>query len=74
MTAERTKMLKERLTRIIELKTNLRRTDYQAIKYAEGEISESDYKPILEQRRAWRAEINAIEAEVSTLRTDTDLK
>lgn len=50
--------------RIIELKRNLESTDYQAIKYAEGFISETDYASIKAQRQVWRDEINALEAEL----------
>lgn len=50
--------------RIRELKRNLANTDYQAIKYAEGMISENDYQPIKAQRQAWRDEINRLESEV----------
>ena len=52
--------------RIAELKALLQATDYQAIKYFEGFISETDYAPIKEQRQAWRDEINALEAELSS--------
>ena len=48
--------------RIRELKRNLYRTDYLAIKYAEGEITSSEYLETKTQRRAWRAEINELEA------------
>lgn len=44
--------------RIVILKKKLEQTDYQAIKYAEGLISEEDYAPIKAQRQAWRDEIN----------------
>ena len=54
----------EKRTRIAELKRKLSETDYQAIKYAEGLISETDYAPIKAQRQAWRDEINALEAEL----------
>lgn len=54
----------EKRTRIVELKRKLSETDYQAIKYAEGLISETDYAPIKAQRQAWRDEINALEAEL----------
>lgn len=47
---------------IAELKWNLSSTDYKAIKYAEGVISEEEYAPIKEQRQAWRARINEIES------------
>lgn len=56
----------EKQTRIAELKRKLSETDYQAIKYAEGFISETDYAPIKAQRQVWRDEINALEAELAT--------
>ena len=36
-------------------------TDYQAIKYAEGQLTEEEYAPIKAQRQAWRDEINLLE-------------
>ncbi len=53
--------------RILELKRNLMRTDYKAIKYAEGEITSSEYLETKTQRRAWRAEINELEAALKTV-------
>lgn len=44
-----------------ELKALLSSTDYKAIKYAEGEMSETDFSPIREQRREWRNQINELE-------------
>lgn len=55
----------EKRTRIVELKRKLSETDYQAIKYAEGFITDDDYAPIKAQRQAWRDEINALEAELA---------
>ena len=49
---------------IDNLKQHLINTDYQAIKFAEGQISEEDYAPIKAQRQAWRDEINILEQEV----------
>lgn len=49
---------------ITVLKKKLSDTDYQAIKYAEGQISENDYAPIKAQRQAWRDEINRLEEEL----------
>lgn len=49
--------------RVIELKRNLTNTDYQAIKYAEGLLTEEQYAPIKAQRQAWRDEINQLENE-----------
>lgn len=47
--------------RIAELKAYLAKTDYQAIKYAEGELSAEDYAEMKTQRAAWRKEINKLE-------------
>ena len=46
------------------LKQCLSDTDYKAIKYAEGLISEEDYAPIKKQRQQWRNEINLLELEL----------
>ncbi len=48
-------------TQISSLKQQLAATDYQAIKYAEGWISEQDYAPIKAQRQAIRDQINQLE-------------
>ena len=49
---------------IAELKANLRETDYKAIKFAEGLISEADYAEVKAQRQAWRDRINELEAKI----------
>lgn len=48
---------------IAGLKQNLADTDYKAIKYAEGFISDEDYAEMKAQRQAWRDEINRLESE-----------
>lgn len=48
--------------RILELKQNLLNTDYKAIKFAEGLISEEEFAEAKAQRQAWRGEINRLEA------------
>lgn len=48
---------------INELKEKLRETDYQAIKYAEGLISKTNYLAIKNQRQEWRDKINELEGE-----------
>lgn len=53
--------INELMGKISELKRNLSRTDYQAIKFAEGEMLETDYAPIKEQRKSWRKQINDYE-------------
>lgn len=60
---QKEKEQKERATRIAELKSKLAQTDYQAIKYAEGQLTEEEYAPIKVQRQAWRDEINKLENE-----------
>lgn len=50
--------------RINELKALLKATDYQAIKYAEGFISEEDYLPIKQTRQGYRNEINELEKQI----------
>lgn len=57
----------EKYKKIHELKRKLRETDYVAIKFATDEMSETEYIPVRDQRRAWRAEINALETEISVL-------
>lgn len=46
---------------IAECKAQLTATDYKAIKYAEGLISEDDYAPIKAERQALRDRINELE-------------
>lgn len=50
---------------ISKLKMKLADTDYQAIKYAEGELPYADYEPMRKQRREWRAEINRLEQQLN---------
>lgn len=54
--------------RINELKRKLRSTDYKAIKYAEGLISEYDYAPIKAEREGYRAEINSLESQIAEIK------
>lgn len=46
------------------LKAELSKTDYKAIKYAEGWISEEDYAPIKAERQALRDRINELEEQL----------
>jgi hypothetical protein len=55
--------------KIAELKAHLSKTDYQAIKFAEGELTEEEFAPIKEQRRAWRVEINELEEKIENQQT-----
>ena len=47
--------------RIEELKSELASTDYKAIKYAEGWLTDEEYAPIKAERQAIRDEINVLE-------------
>lgn len=50
--------------RIEILKMELASTDYKAIKYAEGWLTEQEYAPIKASRQAIRDEINALETQM----------
>ena len=47
---------------IQQLKKQLSDTDYKAIKYAEGQISESEYASVRAERQGYRDRINELEA------------
>jgi hypothetical protein len=47
---------------ITQLKKQLSDTDYKAIKFAEGQISEEDYASVRELRQGYRDRINELEA------------
>lgn len=49
------------LRKIDDYKQRLFNTDYQAIKFAEGELSAEEYEETKQQRRKWREEINKLE-------------
>lgn len=60
------------LNEILRLKGQLDATDYQAIKYAEGQISEEEYSPIREERQAWRDRINELERMINEEFTEVE--
>ena len=47
--------------RVAELKQLLADSDYAVIKIAEGAAEREEYADLIEQRQAWRAEINGLE-------------
>ena len=51
---------------ILALKQMLYDTNDQAIKYAEGRLTDEEYAPIKERRQAWRDEINRLENVLET--------
>ena len=52
---------------IAGLKQILTSTDYKALKFAEGQISATDYEDTKQQRQALRDKINELEAELETI-------
>ena len=49
---------------IRELQGKLAATDYQALKYSEGWITEKDYTEIKANRQSWRGTINQLQAQL----------
>lgn len=49
---------------IMLLKNRLQETDYKAIKYAEGWLSEEEYAEVKAERQRIREEINKLEQEL----------
>ena len=54
---------KKQYKRRKELEKLLSNSDYKALKFSDGVLTEEEYAPVREQRRAWRSEINEIEKE-----------
>lgn len=51
-------------SRISELKQLLSSQDYKTIKYIQGELSEEEFTNVKAQCKAWRDEINLLEADL----------
>lgn len=51
---------------IMLLKNRLKETDYKAIKYAEGWLTDEEYAEIKTERQRIRDEINELEKELKT--------
>lgn len=49
---------------IAQLKANLFKTDYKAIKFSEGLLTVDEYKETKSQREAWRKRINELEEQL----------
>ena len=61
MKTEQDKLKDQYRLEITQLKKQLSDTDYKAIKYAEGQISESEYAPVKAERQGYRDRINELE-------------
>lgn len=55
------RIIKQRISR---LKYKLYATDYLAIKFAEGVLTEEEYAETKALRESWRAEINRLEQQL----------
>lgn len=51
------------MLKILDLKNQLQQTDYKAIKYAEGWLTEEEYAEVKAERQQIRDEINRLERE-----------
>ena len=67
-------LIEQYQSEIIELKKYLSDTDYKAIKYAEGEITESDYQEVKSQRHDARVRINELESLIEQLKKGNNTK
>lgn len=53
-----------KLQKIDDLKAQLSSTDYKAIKYAEGWLTEEEFAPVKAERQAIRDQINVLESQL----------
>lgn len=67
-------LIREKSEQILQLRGLLHNTDFKAIKYAEGELTEEEYAPIKEDRRSWRAQINALEKEIAEIKASAEIE
>ena len=68
------KLIEQYQSEIVELKKYLVDTDYKAIKFAEGEITESDYQEVKSQRHDARVRINELESLIEELEKGNNIK
>lgn len=52
---------------LMELYSKLTYSDYQVIKYVEGELTDEEFIPIKAQRKQWRERIRQVEKELGLL-------
>ena len=66
------KLIEKYQSEIVELKKYLSDTDYKAIKFAEGEISEEAYREDKSQRHDARVRINELESLIEELEKEQE--
>jgi hypothetical protein len=54
-------------TIVLDREAKLTSTDYIAAKIAEGKATKTEYKDKIDERQAWRDDINAAKAEIERL-------
>lgn len=59
--------MEEIQSEINALKQLLIHSDYQALKHADGELSDEDYAEMREKRQQWRDRINELQAQQQSL-------
>lgn len=59
---------------IAALKQLLTATDYKALKYADGALTEEEYSEVKTQRQGWRDKINELEAQIASLEASEDVE
>lgn len=61
---DKEKVINDYKAKVLQLRHNLNITDYLAIKFAEGELTTSEYAETKQKRKEWRTEINELEAKI----------
>ena len=64
----------EKGKQILFLRGELHNSDYKAIKFAEGELTEEEYAPIREQRKTWRKQIRTLETEIAEIKASAEIE
>lgn len=67
-------LIQEKSEQIAHLRGHLHNTDYKAIKFAEGELTEEEYAPIREQRKTWRKQIRTLETEIAEIKASAEIE
>ena len=67
------KLIEQYQSEIVKLKKYLSDTDYKAIKFAEGELSEETYREDKSQRHDARARINELESSIEELEKEQEV-
>ena len=65
--------MEEIQSEISALKQLLMRSDYQALKHADGELSDEDYAEMKEKRQQWRDRINELQAQQQLLEDEKEI-